>query len=517
MSISSETRKSGPHSGNGITVAFPFSFKVFSTSDVLVVETDPAESETTLVLGSDYSVSLNSDQENNPGGTVTTTTAPATGYKITLGSAVPLKQPAVFTNNGGFFPDVINAALDRLTIIAQQLSEKVGRAVKVNISSSVSPDELIGDLQSATYDAASAAISATSAAAAAAASVSAANNSAIAAAASASAATFPWTPESGGIYYAGGNVRVPNGTLVMGSAFSFRNKIINGDMRADQRNSGGVFTLATSGNYGGPDRFVVTWDGTLGAGTVQRLGFANGAGMFPDNKYYYEWNQTSGGSGNTGKVLQQRIESVETLNGETATFSFWAKAGAAITVTPDLVQFFGTGGSPSAAVTTTGTAINLTTSWARYVVTFAVPSIVGKVKGSSGSDALWVRLGLPPNSAFTLDTTGWQLEEGSVATPFESRPIGLELALCQRYFEYMPVCGFIGNAIAVGSFIGNFIQFAVPKRVTPTLTSGTASENVNLSTTSLSAAGINEFRYYGEAIAPGNAYITRPVSASAEL
>jgi len=220
-----------------------------------------------------------------------------------------------------------------------------------------------------------------------------------------------------------------------GQLAGFRNRIINGDMRIDQRNGGSAFTLATSGTYGGPDRFAATWDGTLGSGTVQQFGFPNGTGMFDSNKFYYRWAQTSGGSGNTVKVLQQRIESVETLHNNTATFSFWAKADSAISVTPDLVQVFGSGGSPSAAVTITGATQSVTTTWARFAVTFSVPSIVGKSKGSSGTDALWVRLLLPPNATFGLETTGWQLELGSVATPFEQRPYGMELALCQRYYQ----------------------------------------------------------------------------------
>ena len=41
------------------------------------------------------------------------------------------------------------------------------------------------------------------------------------------------------------------------------------------------------------------------------------------------------------------------------------------------------------------------------------------------------------NSVYTLDIAQIQLEEGSVATPFENRPYGLELALCQRYAQIL--------------------------------------------------------------------------------
>lgn len=164
MSIASETRKAGPYTGNGITTALPFSFKVFSEADVLVVRADLSGVETTLTLTTHYTVSLNADQDSNPGGTVNLVTAAESGHLTTITSQVANLQPVVLTNAGGFYPSVINSALDRLTILTQQLAEKVGRAVKVNISSSASPDDLIGDLQSAAADAESAAVAASASA-----------------------------------------------------------------------------------------------------------------------------------------------------------------------------------------------------------------------------------------------------------------------------------------------------------------------------------------------------------------
>lgn len=160
MSISSTARKAGPYNGNGIAVAFPFAFKVFSSADVMVVKTTPAAVESTLVLTTDYTVSLNADQDSNPGGTVTVVSAPASGYKITISSQVAELQPVVLTNAGGFYPKVINDALDRLTILAQQLAEKVERAVKVDISSLLTPDDFLQDLATAAVDAEASALAA---------------------------------------------------------------------------------------------------------------------------------------------------------------------------------------------------------------------------------------------------------------------------------------------------------------------------------------------------------------------
>ena len=106
MSISSTTRKAGPYTGNGSTTVFPFSFKVFANTDLVVVKTDLSSVESTMVLTTDYTVALNADQDSNPGGTVTCVTAPASGFKITLTSNVPDLQPITLTNMGGFYPKI---------------------------------------------------------------------------------------------------------------------------------------------------------------------------------------------------------------------------------------------------------------------------------------------------------------------------------------------------------------------------------------------------------------------------
>ena len=189
MTISSEVRKAGPYDGNDVTTSFPFSFKVFSADDVVVVLTNPAGIETTLTgSGTDYSVTLNADQDTAPGGTVNKVSALATDYLLTITSSVPNLQPLDLTNQGGFYPKVINAALDRLTILAQQNAEQIGRSVKVPISSSVTPDDLIAQLTSDAATAAAAAGSAAASQTAAANSQTAAAGSATAAAASATAA-----------------------------------------------------------------------------------------------------------------------------------------------------------------------------------------------------------------------------------------------------------------------------------------------------------------------------------------
>lgn len=135
MTISTELRKAGPFTGNGVTTAFPFSFKVFAATDVTATRADTLGAETGLVLNTDFTVALNADQDAAPGGTVTLAAPLSTGYRLVVSSAVPNLQPTDITNNGGFYPRVIEDALDRHVAQIQQIDEKVARALKVAITS----------------------------------------------------------------------------------------------------------------------------------------------------------------------------------------------------------------------------------------------------------------------------------------------------------------------------------------------------------------------------------------------
>lgn len=148
MTISSANRKAGPFSGTGSVATYPFSFKVFLASDLLVVKTNPSSIDSNLVLNTDYTVSLNADQNSNPGGSVTLTAGNLpSGYKLTLTSQVPLTQGTDLTNQGGFYPEVITNSLDKLTIITQQLQLSVDRSAKLPISSTTDADALVSDIE----------------------------------------------------------------------------------------------------------------------------------------------------------------------------------------------------------------------------------------------------------------------------------------------------------------------------------------------------------------------------------
>ena len=141
MTISTESIKAGPFAGNASTTTFAFTYKVFSStgSDLAVVFTNSSGVESTKTLTTDYTVSLNADQDNNPGGSITTTGAwspIAVGEKLTILNEPAYTQGTDLVSGGGFFPNVIEDALDRSTILARRADEKVSRSIQIPVSDS---------------------------------------------------------------------------------------------------------------------------------------------------------------------------------------------------------------------------------------------------------------------------------------------------------------------------------------------------------------------------------------------
>ena len=135
MTISSTNRKAGPFECNGVLVAFPFEFRVFEAADVKVVHaTTLTGVETVLEIDVDYSVVLNPDQENSPGGEVTLFVAKPIGDTITLASQVAILQPLLLTTGGNFRGETVMTALDRQTAVSQQLAETQSRGLELPIS-----------------------------------------------------------------------------------------------------------------------------------------------------------------------------------------------------------------------------------------------------------------------------------------------------------------------------------------------------------------------------------------------
>jgi len=139
MTVSSTNRKTSPFAGNGSTTAFPFSFRVFSAADLYAVQTvTSTQVQTVLTLTTQYTVVLNTDQNSNPGGTLTLVTPTPVGSTLVLTTLLAYLQSADIANQGGFYPEVIEDAFDKLCIYVQQLAESQSRSIVSQISSTQS-------------------------------------------------------------------------------------------------------------------------------------------------------------------------------------------------------------------------------------------------------------------------------------------------------------------------------------------------------------------------------------------
>jgi len=211
-----------------------------------------------------------------------------------------------------------------------------------------------------------------------------------------------------------------------------KNKIINGDFGIWQRgtsfsNPNGVYVA---------DRFNVGAATAVPSWTISQQAFTAGNAITGYESAYFMRAALTAQNGSTSQYIRQYVEDVRTFAGQTITFSFWLKADAAYNLgNVVLGQNFGSGGS-GAVETTILTTPTTTTGWTRYSGTISVPSISGKTIGTGSYVYIYITYPAA-RSTYTIDTWGWQLEAGSVATPFTTASGTLqgELALCQRYFQ----------------------------------------------------------------------------------
>jgi len=241
-----------------------------------------------------------------------------------------------------------------------------------------------------------------------------------------------------------------------------RNRIINGDMRIDQRNSGAsqTFTAAAALAYS-----VDRWYGyCTGANVTGQRVVGSGA-----TQYRYQF---TGAASVTAIGFGQRIEAINCydLNNTTATLSVDLANSLLTTVTwtayyANSADTFGSLASPTRTQISTGTfTVNSTVT--RYSTTISVPSAA-----TTGIEIVFT-VGQQTSGTWTIGNV--QLEAGSIATPFERRSFGQELALCQRYYWQISGddCTLIGQGSSSGS--ANFnTRFHVPMRVAPTVTVNT--------------------------------------------
>ena len=252
-----------------------------------------------------------------------------------------------------------------------------------------------------------------------------------------------------------------SGSFVQGTDYlspyqGSRNVIINGDMRIAQR---GTSTASiTTGGYYTCDRWQ---SGIVSAGTWTQTQSTDAPAGFGNS---LKMQCTTASASPILAYIQSNLEGQDlqrfakgTASAKSFSLSFWVKAFQAGTYICELFDSDNTRQcSKSYTVNTSGT-------WEYKTITF--PSDTTGVFNNDNGSSMSVNFWLAASSMFTSGTlntswgtsvlanravgqtnvasstsnyfqiTGVQLEQGSVATPFEHRPIQQELALCQRYYE----------------------------------------------------------------------------------
>jgi hypothetical protein len=276
----------------------------------------------------------------------------------------------------------------------------------------------------------------------------------------------------------------------------FRNKIINGNMVIAQRG-----TAAVTGS--GTKQFAIDrWMVFNGTGTVTFQQSSTAPAGFSNS--LLATVTATGSYGTTGYTqIGQFIEgynvadlALGTASAKTFTVSFWCRSSVTGTYNITIQN-----GSQNRSYITTFTILSANT-WEYKTIT-----ITGDTTGSWAVDntagmTLWINLGVGSNFDTTANTwtagslystsaavdfaanagatfylTGVQIEQSTQATPFEQRPYGVELQLCQRYYQRHDLGGsYFMIAAPVGSGNG-LIQysFPVPMRAAPTLTASSGS------------------------------------------
>ncbi|EPG9674166.1 hypothetical protein M0K38_001592 [Citrobacter freundii] len=116
MTVSTEVDHN-EYTGNGVTTSFPYTFRIFKKSDLVVQVVDLDENITDLVLDTDYTVT---GAGGYTGGNVILTTALENGFRISIARELPVTQETDLRNQGKFFAEVHEDAFDKLTMLIQQ-------------------------------------------------------------------------------------------------------------------------------------------------------------------------------------------------------------------------------------------------------------------------------------------------------------------------------------------------------------------------------------------------------------
>lgn len=138
MTISTTSYRPGPYHGNGSAVAFVYEFRILDPSQIAVTLTTGGIDA--VVPLADYTVFGAGEAA---GGYITFDTPPAAGQKVTITRNAALTQQADLENQGAYFAETIERALDLAAMRDQQLQEQISRAVSVPVGSGISPIEFL--------------------------------------------------------------------------------------------------------------------------------------------------------------------------------------------------------------------------------------------------------------------------------------------------------------------------------------------------------------------------------------
>jgi hypothetical protein len=315
-----------------------------------------------------------------------------------------------------------------------------------------------------------------------------------------------------------GNIAVTN-TLAMGSSY-LRNRIINGDMRIDQRNTGASGTAngytVDRWNYYGSQASKFTWQRNAG-GVNPPVGFTNYLGFTSSSSY--------------SVIASDRFLVYQPIEGFNVSDLAWGSANAAQVTISFWVRSSLTGNF-GASLQNSGSSrcypfpfsISAANTWEKKTIT--IPGCTDGTWGTDNSVGVYIAFGLgtgssaqgtantwltslydvPTGSVSVVGTsgatfyiTGVQLEVGTVATPFERRQYEQELALCQRYYYRMKAATNYAN-FGIGraynsTGAGVNIELPVPMRAAP---SGSTSGygNFNSSGTSPTVTNLDPVNQY---------------------
>jgi hypothetical protein len=352
-------------------------------------------------------------------------------------------------------------------------------------------------------------------------------------------------------------------SALLPAGLGFRNLIINGHMRIAQR---GTTAVSTNGSYP-VDRFYVAQT-TSGAWTMQQIP-ASTTACPPGFDYSIKFTKTTGNTPAVGdyNYFFQAIEGNNsaqldwgTANAKPAVLSFWVRSGATGTFGGSVRNSAANSAFPFSYV------VNAVDTWEYKTVYISAITTGTWTKDNTAGVFLFFDLGSGANARSTAGTvasgnfigasgssqyptttsggnmffTGMQLEQNYQPTPFEQRPIGVELALCQRYYwrEQVGVHGQTGATYILDNFIGAAcdqstwirypIRCPVPMRGQPTLVySNTASNFTNLvasgGQTGTSLSGLTcsyyavNFYVYSPGVSTGAAACLRMNNANAYL